>query len=169
MASEQGLTSLEVIGVAIKSEIDAAALYENLARRVRNPSLVAKLDFLRQEEEKHRAILEDTYARRFPDVDLQLPAVSIVPPISPTDWKDQTVPDLFQLAMTAEQMAAEFYSKEADRSTDDAARTVLRYLSNVENSHYHILETEFDLVSRFPDYYNADDFHLGGEMIFVGP
>ncbi len=169
MASEQGLTSLEVIGVAIKSEIDAAALYKRMAGRVRNPSLVAKLDFLRQEEEKHHAILKDLYARRFPDVDLQLPASSVVPTISPADWKDHTVPDLFQLAMTAEQMAAEFYSKEANRSTDDAARTVLRYLSNVENSHYRMLESELDLVSRFPDYYNAEDFHLGDEMMFLGP
>jgi rubrerythrin len=169
MASEEGLTSLEVIGVAIKSEIDAAALYRSMARRLRNPALVAKLDFLRQEEEKHRAILEDLHARRFPDVDLQLPAFSVVPTISPADLKDKTVPDLFQLAMTAEQMAADFYSKGADRSTDDAARTVMRYLSNVENSHYHMLESEVDLVSRFPDYYNADDFHLGDEMIFLGP
>lgn len=169
MKHHQGLTALEVIGVAVKSEIEAAALYRYMADQVRNNSLVAKLNFLRQEEEKHRAILEDLYARQFPDVELQLPAKSLVPTIEATALEGKTIPELFQLAMSAEQMAADFYSREADRSRDEMGRTVLRYLSNVERSHYHMLETEYELASRFPGYYNADEFHLGDEMMHVGP
>jgi len=169
MSHDQGLTALEVLGVAIKSEIDAATLYARLAERVRNALLVDKLTFLRSEEEKHRAILQDLYARRFPDVRLQLPSTSIVPTIDATDIESLSIPELFQLAMEAEQLAAEFYSRQADRSGDEAGRTVLRYLSNVERGHYHILETEYTLISRFPDYYDADGFHLGDELMFVGP
>lgn len=169
MAHHHGLTALEVLGVAIKSEIEAAALYTRMADQVGNASLVAKLNFLRQEEEKHRAILEDLYARQFPDVELQLPSESLVPVVDATALEGLTIPKLFQLAMKAEQISADFHAQEADRSRDEIGRAVLRYLSNVEHSHYKMLETEFELASRFPDYYNADEFHLGDEMVHVGP
>jgi rubrerythrin len=167
--AHDGLTALEVLGVAIKSEIDAAGLYLRMASRVGNPSLVAKLDFLRQEEEKHRLMLEELYAARFPDVDLQLPAESRVPTVDDKDNDGLAVPELFQLAMKAEQLAASFYSEQADHSRDEVSRTVLRYLSNVERGHYHMLETEYELLSRFPDYYSVDEFHVGDEMMHIGP
>jgi rubrerythrin len=71
--------------------------------------------------------------------------------------------------MKAEQLAAAFYSDQADHSRDETSRTVLRYLSNVERGHYQMLETEYDLLSRFPSYYSADEFHVGDEMMHVGP
>jgi rubrerythrin len=167
--AHDGLTALEVLGVAIRSEIDAAALYERMADRVGNPTLVAKLGFLRQEEEKHRLMLEELYAARFPDVDLELPAKSHVPTIDDVDVDDLGVPELFQLAMKAEQLAASFYGEQAEHSRDEMSRTVLRYLSNVECGHFHMLETEYELLSRFPSYYSAGEFHVGDELMHVGP
>lgn len=169
MAYNEDLTALEVLGMAIKSEIEAALLYAHMISLVRNASLASKLVFLRREEEKHRELLESLYARRFPDIELQLPTKSPVPQIQNADWENMTVPELFQLAMQAEQMAADFYSREADRSNDQPGRTMLRYLSNVERGHYHLLETEYELVSRFPSYYDADEFHFGDEMMHIGP
>jgi len=169
MAANEGLTALEVLGVAIKAEIEAAALYSRLAAQVRNATLAAKLDFLRREEEKHRSILQDVYKRRFPDVELQLPAQSIVPSVDAATLAGRTVPELFHLAMEAEQLASDFYAREADRSFDEMGRTTLRYLSHVESGHYKMLETEYELVSRFPDYYNADEFHFGSELMHIGP
>jgi rubrerythrin len=168
MASNQGLTALEVLGVAIRAEIEAASLYAHMAHRVRNASLVTKLEFLAQEEKKHRSILEDVYARQFPEVELQVPAKSIVPTVD-AEVEKLSVPELFQLAMKAEQLSADFYAREADRSVDQAGRTVLRYLSNVERGHYQMIETEYELLSRFPDYYNADEFHVGDELMHIGP
>lgn len=169
MAYNEGLTALEVLGIAIQSEIEAALLYARMIGLVRNTSLASKLAFLRQEEEKHREMLEELYTCRFPDIELQLSVKSPVPQIQNTNLDDMTVPELFQLAMQAEQLAADFYSREADRSNDQAGRAMLRYLSNVERGHYHLLQTEYELVSRFPSYYDADEFHFGDEMMHVGP
>lgn len=169
MSASEGLTALEVLGVAIRAEIEAAALYTRLAAQVRNATLSSKLDFLRREEEKHRSILQDVYQRRFPDVELQLPAHSPIPTFETAPLASMTVPELFQLAMQAEQLASDFYASEADRSFDEMGRTTLRYLSHVESSHYRMLETEYELVSRFPDYYNADEFHFGSELMHIGP
>jgi len=169
MTPDRGLTALEVLGVAIKSEVDAASFYATLAARVRNPALCAKLDFVRQEEVKHRTLLQDLYARRFPDVVLQLPAKSLLPALDGPAPDSLDIPKLFQLAMQAEQASSDFYAREAARASDEVSRTMLRYLSNVERSHLHTLETEYDLVSRFPDYYNADESHLGDEWMHIGP
>jgi rubrerythrin len=169
MAANEGLTALEVLGVAIQSEIEAGELYALLAGQVRNVTLAAKLDFLRGEEEKHCSILQDVYQRRFPDVELQLPAQSPVPTVDVAALANMTVPELFQLAMKAEQLASDFYAREADRSFDEMGRTTLRYLSHVESGHYKMLETEYELISRFPDYYNVEEFHFGDELMHIGP
>lgn len=169
MVEGGGLTALEALGVAIKSEIEAASLYARLRERVGSSSLAAKLHFVQAEEEKHRAILEGEYQRRFPDVDLRLPPDAVVPLPDEASFADLSVPELFRVAMQAEQASAEFYLREAERTQDEAGRTILRYLGKVERGHYLMLETEYDLVSRFPDYYNADDFHLGQELIHIGP
>jgi rubrerythrin len=169
MSDDQGLSALEALGVAIKSEIEAVELYARMAKSVRNSFLAAKLDFLRQEEEKHRALLGELYARRFPEVELKLPATPVMPRIETSSSAAATIPDLFQLAMQAERISADFYSREAERTADPAGRTMLRYLSKVEQSHFHLLETEYDLVSRFPSYYNADEFHMGDELMHIGP
>jgi rubrerythrin len=169
MTLDEGLTALEVLGVAIKSEVDAAALYARLAGQVHNHALLAKLDFLRQEEEKHRVLLQDLYARRFPDVELRLSTRSLLPSLQVALPEQSTVPELFQLAMLAEQVSANFYSHEAERAGDEAGRIMLRYLANVERGHFHMVETEYDLVSRFPEYYSADEFHIGDELMHIGP
>jgi rubrerythrin len=169
MVEGGGLTALEALGVAIKSEIEAASLYARLRKRVGSSSLAAKLHFVQAEEEKHRAILEGEYQRRFPDVALRLPPGSVVPLPDEASFADLSVPELFRVAMKAEQTSAEFYLREAERTQDEAGRTILRYLGKVERGHYQMLETEYDLASRFPDYYNADDFHLGQELMHIGP
>jgi len=169
VALHQDLTALEVLGMAIKSEIEAATLYAYMAEQTRNTLLVKTLQFLNQEEEKHRILLEDMYRRQFPNVELHLPAQSPVPIVSATALASMELPEMFQLAMQAEQLSADFYSRETERAKDISSRTLLRYLSRVERSHYHILENEYELMSRFPSYYNAEDFHFGNEMMHVGP
>jgi hypothetical protein len=32
-----------------------------------------------------------------------------------------------------------------------------------------LLQVEHDLISRFPDYYNVEEFHFGDEFIHLGP
>jgi len=169
MAESEGLTALEVLGLAIRSEVEAASLYARMSEQVRNDSLAAKLIFLQHEEEKHRRMLERQYALRFPDVALELPQQSAVPTIGGIDFSNKTIPELFLLAIKAEVIAAAYYAHEADRSQDEVGRATLRYLSHIERGHYQMLETEYELAARFPDYYNADDFRLGHELMHIGP
>ena len=55
-----------VISMAIRSEIDAAAIYEKLITMVNNFVLREKLAFLAEEEKNHQKVLESLFEKMFP-------------------------------------------------------------------------------------------------------
>ena len=170
MVNNVQLTPLEALGVAIKAEIEAAETYERLANLVKNRALKEKAHFLRGEELKHRALLEEAYARQFPDVELMLPAQSLVQRVEAALVEGEvSVPELLALGMQAEQASERFYADLARRSQSESARAMFQYLSRMESSHFHLLQVEHDLIARFPDYYNVEEFHFGDELIHLGP
>ncbi|MGC9024390.1 MAG: ferritin family protein [Chloroflexia bacterium] len=163
------LTPLEILGVAIRSEIEAADLYRHMLAQVVNRDLRGRLEFLVREEEKHRRILEELYARRFPGVELALPARSLVPTIQTALREDTPIPELFRLAMEAERLSEEFYRDQAGRAEEANSRATLTYLSRMERGHYELLRGEFELIQRYPSYYQVETFHPGEELMHIGP
>jgi rubrerythrin len=155
--------------VAVRSEIDAANFYARLLDRIRNIFLQQKLKFLVLEETKHRRILERLHAQRFPGTPLRVPDRSVRPRPTPKVDEKSAVLDLFKAALEAEKFAEAYY-KEARAVVQDAgSRKMLEYLGRVERSHYFLIKSEIDLLSRFPDYYDVEDFHLGHDLVHVGP
>lgn len=169
MGIDPNLTSLEIMGIAIRSEVAAYDIYDRLAKRVRNRALKEKFLFLKDEEEKHRTILEEIYAKRFPEVELVLPPRSLLPKVDIALSESAPVPELLEIAMEWEKLSEEFYADFARRAEDAKGRAVLQHLSKMESSHYYLLKTERDLISQFPDYYDVEEFHLGEEMVHLGP
>jgi rubrerythrin len=163
------LRPFEVLAVAIRSEIEAADFYSGLLARVRNILLQQKLKFLVLEEKKHRKILERLHAQRFPDVALKVPEKTVRPrPKAALDEKSSIL-ELFQAALEAEKTAETYYKKAQGVVKDPGSRKMLEYLSRVERSHYFLIKSEIDLLGRFPDYYDVEDFHLGQDLFHVGP
>jgi rubrerythrin len=169
MPIDKTLTAWQIIGVAILSEIDAAAFYARLQERVKNILLVEKLKFLALEETHHRTILERLLAQRYPGRPTGIPASAVMPPIGVSLPAEPTVPDLFEAALQAEKAAEAYYNDAAARVEDEAGRRVLAYLGRVERSHQAVLNSEIDLIRRFPDYYNVEDFHIAQDLFHVGP
>lgn len=169
MALNAKLRPYEVLAVAIRSEIEAAGFYARLLSQVKNILLQKKLKFLVLEEKKHRRILERLHAQRFPDVGLKIPEKTVRPRPKATLDEKSSVLELFQAALGAEKIAETFY-KDAQRVIKDAgSKKILEYLSRVERSHYFLIKSEIDLLERFPDYYDVEDFHLGQDLFHVGP
>jgi len=163
------LTSLEVLGIAVKSEIDSAQLYRIMGKKVRNLVVRKKLAFLVEEEEKHRAILEDLYDKTFPDVPLVLPENSAVPQVTQALKEDLTQAKLFQVAMKAEQMNETFYADLAEKIKDPTGKSMLTYLSRMERVHYQLLRGEHELAMAYPDYFDQEEFLFGDHMVHLGP
>lgn len=169
MSIDKSLTPWQILGVAIRSEIDAADFYARLQARVKNVLLGQKLKFLALEEAHHRAVLERLLAQRFPGQPADAPEASLMPPIAVTLPAAAGVPELFEAALGAEKTAESYYNEAAGRFEDEAGRRLLAYLGRVERSHQAMLGAEIDLLRRFPDYYNVEDFHIAQDLFHVGP
>jgi len=169
MAIDKKLAAWQVLGVAVRSEIDAAAFYTRLQERVKNILLVQKLKFLAMEEEHHKKILERLLGQKYPDKPKEVPELSLMPPIAASLGSEPTVLDLFEAALKAEESAEAFYNEAGERTEDEAGRKILAYLGRVERSHQAMIKSELELLRKFPDYYSVEDFHIGQDLFHVGP
>lgn len=169
MIFDSKLGPQEVLAVAVRSEIEAADFYANLLGKVKNVILQQKLKFLVLEEKKHRRILERLHGQRFPGVELKVPDKAVRPRPSLRVDETSSVLDLFRVALEAESFAEKYYRESRQVVEDPGSRKILEYLSRVERSHYFLIKSEIDLLSRFPDYYKVEDFHLGQDLFHVGP
>ena len=158
----------QVLAIAVKSEIEAADIYASLYRKVKNELLRKKLKFLVFEEKKHRATLERLFSQRFPEQELEILEKSFLPRVSVTLDEKSSVLDLFKAALSAEKMSEDFYAEAAGRA-EEGSQKILKYLSRVERSHYFMIQSEIGLLENFPDYYDVEDFHVGHEMVHIGP
>jgi rubrerythrin len=164
MAEE--LTSLEALGIAIRSELDAHDLYVGLASRITNPMAKDKILFLAQEEKKHKDLLDQSYRIRYPEVEFVMP-----PSVLPTGKAESFLEDKSDLkeviafAIEQEKASKEFYRKAANHVLDIRGRQMLEYLAHVEQSHQNLLEAEYQLAMTNPQYLYTE----GIEMVFIGP
>jgi rubrerythrin len=169
MAIDKNLTAWQILGVAIRAEVDAAAFYTRLQERVKNVILVQKLKFLALEEEHHKKILERLLGQKYPDKPKDIPESSLMPPIAAAVGTDPTVPALFEAALKAEEIAEAYYNEAGERVDEEASRRILAYLGRVERSHQSMIRAELELLRKFPDYYSVEDFHVGQDLFHVGP
>ena len=168
MGNERDLTTLEVLSIAIKSEIEAIKLYRRMKEKTKNPDLKTKLDFLASQEMGHERILTEAYRKKFPGVDLSMPSKTLVPSIDDILPPEATLKELFAAAMEAEKKADDFYMDLAKKTHDQSSRSMLEYLASMERSHFSILDAEYRQL-QFTEDYNTDDFLNGGRLMNVGP
>ncbi|MGA1820049.1 MAG: ferritin family protein [Thermoplasmatota archaeon] len=153
----------ELLLAAIKSEVESAAVYNQLASKVTNGFLSDKLMFIAGEERKHQDFLESVYrmnVQKEPVLPLStpvpLPEISVsTPSVPPSEV-------MFQ-AMTAEQAASDFYASLAGMFEDPETRRMLEYLSQMEIGHYKLLELEKEHLDR------EEEYEIEWEMMHAGP
>jgi len=158
------LTMLEIYGIAIKSEIDAAAAYLEMKNRIKNQDLKKKLLFLKNEEVKHRKLLTSRYNEQFPEVKLMLPKQGLAPKLNTSLERNAPIAKIFELAMDAEKTSEDFYSNASKRAKDQTGKNLLFYLSGMERGHYYLLKSEYDLMQQFDKFESYKKFsleHLG--------
>ncbi len=169
MSVDGKLKAWEILSVGILSEIDAAAFYARLLGRIRNIHLLEKLKFLALEEEHHRKMLERLFGDRFPEKAVGAPESALMPPIAASLGEGASVLDLFLAGLEAEKTSESFYEEASGRAEDEGGRRMLAYLGRVERSHQAMIRSEIDLLERFPDYYDVEEFNVGQDLFHVGP
>ncbi len=146
----------ELLGLAIRSEIDSYQVYSEISSRLQNPLLKEKFRMLAFEEEKHRQILEKLTEKLYPQENLDIPEKAddvLIPSINLK--ADTSLVDILNQAMKAEEAAERFYA-EFSRKTEGKSRSILEYLSRIEHSHFLMLKSEYALAQEFADYGEKD-------------
>lgn len=146
----------DLLGYAIRAEVDSNKAYTDLSDRVSNPLLKEKFRWLAFEENKHREILIKLHGALFPNQTLQIPdepSQDLFKPVVVTP--SSSLVEILLQAMDAEKYAEDFYADLAER-LDNGQKRLLHYLSKVEHSHYLMLKTEYDAVQDFEDYAEQD-------------
>jgi rubrerythrin len=154
----------DILLSAIKSEVESNKLYTKMAKKTKNGLLEDKLNFLADEEEKHRAFIEEIYQNHFPDRQLKLPAKTPVP-LPKIEYNEETpLSKLLKQAMEAEASASKFYRSLAGRFEEGCKiYNTLLYFSDMEIGHYKILEMEKESMERF------EEGDVYWPMVHVGP
>lgn len=155
----------DVILTALKSEVDAKAIYLRIADGIDNAILKDKLKFIAEEEERHRVFLEGYYTKKFPEKVLELPEKTKVPlPELNIEEESMSMVEVFEGVMAAEMAAFEFYNSVADQfETDTDLGRTLRYFASMEMGHYRLFEMEKDNMEKYENYNDQ------WPMMHVGP
>ena len=161
---ERELTTLEILGLAIRSEEDAAAFYGSLSRRIANEVVRLKYEALAKEEVGHRHILVGLYR--------QLTGEEAPPPIP---GKPETaegrgpsvetgeIEELLHLAIEREREACAFYRALSGRMTDANGRRIIEHLADIERGHEIAMRSELEAYLRDRSWYaDKPDIQLVG-------
>jgi len=168
MNENENYTTLEILGIAIKSEVEAIKLYNRMKELAKNGDLKGKLDFLIEQEKKHEHLLTEAYMKKFPEAKLSLPEKSLVPTINEVLKGGADLKKLFDAALEAEKKSEQFYKELAEKTSDQNSKKMLLYLSSMEKSHYAILEAEYTQL-QMTEEYNSDEFLRGDRLMNLGP
>ena len=149
---------------AMKSEIESNKLYFKMAKKTKNGLLEDKLNFIANEEEKHRAFIEEIYLNHYPDTKIVIPNKTPVPLPEVQFSNDTPLSKLLKEAMDAERSASEFYTSLAGRFEEGTKiYNTLLYFSDMETGHFKILEMEKESMERF------EESDVYWPMIHAGP
>ncbi len=136
----------DVIDFAIKREEEAIESYAGMIEKTRMPGLKELLAELRDEEKKHKKMLQNISSEKIADLkiknvtDLKISDYLVEEPTSP----DMNFQDLLIFAAKKEKKAADLYSQLSDRSDDPELKKLFDFLVQQEKSHKLKLEKEDD-------------------------
>jgi len=158
-----GLTLVEVLGVAIRSEMDAQAFYKKLAGRVRNRLVKQKFLGLARDEAGHEAMLTAKYRE----------VAGKGKPVLPVKVEGRARYDpkmrhaeALRLAIRLERAASNLYAKAAKKTEDISSRFMLEYLSGFERNHERLLIHELEALTKYPAWFESES---GAEIMLIGP
>ncbi len=150
----EDLTALEALGIAIKSEMDAQEIYQDLADLTQNDLLKERFLNLVKEEKQHQLLLEKKYDELFPDVPLKLPESQMLKHVnSSAARKNMSIKDVLKIAIDEEKRTRNFYLDCAEYVKDLSGKRMFRFLADMEFSHQMILSAEYELIENYPQYF----------------
>jgi rubrerythrin len=148
------LTTVEILGLAIRSEEEAAKFYGDLAKRIGNALARAKYEALAREESSHRQILINLYRKMTGEK--RPPEITGEPAVAEgggVHVETEGLERLLQVAIEREQRAGNFYREMSSKMEDANGRRLLQYLADIERGHEVMLASELEAYRRDKNWY----------------
>ncbi len=131
---------------ARKNEVDGYSFYNQLAGQTKNVEARKRLENLRDDEKRHKAILVDLYKKHVGEEIGDLPKKGFGPLAGAFDKGKLKIfnseMEYIALAIETELAATKFYKEGAIIAVDAEFRKILEELSDEEYSHYELLMAE---------------------------
>lgn len=159
------LTMLEILGTAIRAEIESFKLYTKIAAKVSNPIVKDKFTALAREEKSHRTMLEEIYKKRGGNQKLLVPKKSLKQTPGEIDVDKSSYHDILKIAIKKEKDARAFYLEALIKATDRSGKFILQYLADFERNHQRALEQELKALDDYPMWWDSE----GPGIQFIGP
>ncbi len=149
----RGLTSLEALAVAIRSEMDSRDVYRDLADRCSEMLLAQRFELLATEEERHLEYLTERYEAIAGGTPLRVPTSQLPKGMATCEERrGSSLAQILDLAVEEERRSREFYLMAAQGTDDPSGQAMFRFLADMEYQHWMALSQERDLLLRYPNY-----------------
>lgn len=159
------LTTVEIIGLAIRSEEDAAKFYGELSKKIQNAVVRAKYESLAREEESHRHMLLLLYKKMTGEQNPpRIPGSPALAEGRGVPVMTESLKEILQYAIAREHEACEFYRGLVSKMSEPASKRTIEYLADIEQGHEQLLKSELASYLRDKTWY-ADN----PDIQLVGP
>ena len=142
----EDMTIEEVLGLAVKTEIQGRKFYTQLSEKVQHPEVKKKLQSLADDECRHERIIVELYKKTLgkPPTDLPEKGIpDIVKAIASMNVNDKSqLLQVLDMAIEAELIAAKFYHHGATLTADPKTKRMFEQLEKEEDGHYNFLVAE---------------------------
>jgi rubrerythrin len=159
----KNLTAVEVLGLAVRQEIEAYKRYKLFATRVANPLVKEKFISLAREEKAHKDLLFGMLKKSTGEAKPPLPKNA--PRFNLEAELNRSLPEILELAIQKEREAQKFYTEAAKSAADPTGRRILEYLAEFEKGHERVLKAEYDAIAKYPQWFEME----GADIMLVGP
>jgi rubrerythrin len=155
------LTMEEVLGMAVRTEIQGRKFYLELSEKVTNPNVKKKIISLAEDEKRHERIVCDFYRQILGKEPQNLPdkgVPDIVKAIRSMNINEKTdLMRILDMAIEAELLAAKFYDRGAKLTEDLKTSRVFEELAAEEDGHYNMLVAEKSALSGDLYWFSRED------------
>lgn len=155
------LTIEDILGMAVRTEIQGRKFYLELSEKVTNPEVKKKIVSLADDEKRHERIVVDFYRKILGKEPRDLPdkgVPDIVNAIRSMNLTEKTdLLKLLDMAMEAELLSAKFYARGARITDDSKTRETFEELAAEEDGHYNMLMAEKSALSGDLYWFSRED------------
>jgi bacterioferritin (cytochrome b1) len=166
--------TLKALRTAIEIEENGLITFLKFARQTKQETGKNMFIRLAMDEHEHRLILEKQLSRllegkTWEDIEIPKSEIELVAPTirdKQQRTREQSTlgeTDALNTALDLERKAADFFRQQAELASEPQAKALFRRLAEWEDTHYDLIQAEFDYINQTGFWFNVPEFRMDGK------